>query len=290
MINDITRAGELLAQLLSHNPYTYLLARHVNQIGVRLTSGTLLLDLNQQTGAASLQICKAPDRAQPYFWVECGFDSLEMSSNSGMGGSDVVVRTGPLGQRVHPRVEQILIRCFQSPPFPPEDREEIVFPALFGFAAPRTVWQSRNNQLRVLQYRSSDRKSSFCVSSGFSAPWTWPPAEIYDDRGSGAGYELVLKTSKEAIVCEFASWVQHVEQSKSNLLPGNWLEYLDGKAIPGTEVAGFLVSRPISFMTTFPVGSSVAHWHSLVPVTASELALAKRTNVHEVAKAIPDKA
>ena len=193
-----------------------------------------------------------------------------------------------MGQTVHPRVEQILLRCFQASPFPLDDREGLIYPALFGFSPPRIVWNSQRTLLRVLHYRNCSRDSSFCVTSGLSEPGAWQPADSYDEYVPGAGYELVVKACETPVIVEFASWVEYVEQSKAHLLPGNWLEYKAGNLIPGTNVAGFLVVRPTAFLAHFPVGASIAHWHELIPVSSTQLELAKRTDVFHVANMIED--
>ena len=213
---------------------------------------------------------------------------MKSAVDEGRDVSYTVVRTGPMGQVVHPRVEQILIRCFQVPPFPIDDREELIYPALFDFSPPQIVWQSQRNPLRVLHYGNPSRDASFCVSSGLSDPWVWQRAEIYDERVSGAGYELVIKTSDPAVIGEFSSWVEYIEQSGAHILPGNWLEYKEGKLIPGTNVAGFLVVRPTTFLAHFPVGALTAHWHSLIPVSSTQLDLAKRTDVFQVANLVTE--
>jgi hypothetical protein len=281
--NDVALVGELLAQLLSHSPYTYFLSRHVDRVGVRVDGVTMLVALDAQSGEVSLQVCD--DHVRPVFWVACSFSSLKSAVDQGHGVNDLTIRTGPMGQVVHPRVEQILLRCFQASPFPIDDREELIYPALFGFSPPRIVWQSQRNLLRVLHYVASNGVS-FCVSSGLSEPWAWQPAEIYDEKVSGAGYELVVKTSESAVIDEFSSWVQYIEQSGAHLLPGNWLEYKEGKKIPGTNIAGFLVVRPTTFIDHFPVGELTAHWHSLVPASPTQLDLAKRTDVFQVARLV----
>ena len=284
MSDDIALIGDLLSQQMSRSPYTYFLSRHIDRISVRVDSVTMLLVLDSQSGEVSLQA--SDDQAHPMLLVECGFSSLKSAFDRGIGVSDLVIRTGTMGQVVHPRIEQILLRCFQVPPFPTDDREELINPALFGFSPPRIVWQSQRNLLRVLHYGAANNAASYCISSGLSEPSAWQPAEIYDDNVSGAGYELVIKTSEPAVIGEFSGWVQYIEQSGSHLLPGNWLEYDKGKLIPGTHIAGFLVVKPTTFCDCFPVGESTAHWHTLIPVSMSQLDLAKRTNVFQVAKLI----
>lgn len=289
MTDKSSLVGGLLSQLLSRAAYVYFLARHVAQVGVRVDGVVMLLDLNARTGEVSVTLCELEDQARPTLWVECALSELESAARDGTSVTGLVIRTGPMGQVVHPRAEQLLIRCFQAPPYPIDDREELIYPALFGFEPPRIVWESRQTLLRVLHYEDSASGSSFCVSSGLSEPWAWQPAEIYDQGVSGAGYELVVKTLEPAVVKEFSGWVQYVEQSESHLLPGNWLEYEAGKLIPGTNLAGFLVVKPTSFLPDFPVGSSNAHWHSLVPVSLAQLDHAKRSDVFQVAEMVEDK-
>jgi hypothetical protein len=61
------------------------------------------------------------------------------------------------------------------------------------------------------------------------------------------------------------------------------LEYQEGKLIPGTNFAGFLVVRPTKFLDRFPVGELASYWHNLIPVDRTHLESAKRTNVYTVA-------
>jgi hypothetical protein len=95
-----------------------------------------------------------------------------------------------------------------------------------------------------------------------------------------------MKTVSAFQLHPFSSWVQYIEQSQTHIVPGNWLEYSKGKQIPETDIAGFLVVRPISFLAEFPIGSSVAFWHSLVPVSAADLHRAKNTDVFQVAQTV----
>lgn len=271
----------LVGSVLSRGEYLPFLARHVQQIGIRVGHDVLVLSLDANSGNVSLQVSDASLDLRPIFWVECDELSIESALRNRTNVSGLRIRTGPMGQVVHPRIEQLILRCFQPPPYPADDREELIYPALFGFVSPTIRWQSSQGMLKVLQY--TDQNGTFCVSSGFSDPWAFKAAEIYDHSASGAGYELVIKESHPRIVSEFVQWVQYVQNSGSDILPGNWLEYEEGKDIPGTNVAGFLVIRPNSFRPQFPVGSWQAFWHLLVSVSSSQLSLAKRTDVFSVA-------
>ncbi len=195
MTNTTSQVGDLLSQLFSRSPYTYFLGRHVSQVGLRVGAVAMLLNLNDQSDEVSLQ-AYVPDRACPTFWGECNLAALELAVKEGRSVSDVVIRTGPKGQVVHPRVEQILLRCFQVPPFPINDREDLIYPALFCFSTPLNVRDSKTILLRVLQYSSPH--TSFSASSGLSDPSAWQPAEIYDEHVSGAGYEVVMKSSHQS--------------------------------------------------------------------------------------------
>jgi hypothetical protein len=48
---------------------------------------------------------------------------------------------------------------------------------LLGFDDPVLLWESRENILRVLQYKSPDTVS-YGVSSGLSEPWAWDRPEL----------------------------------------------------------------------------------------------------------------
>ena len=98
-----------------------------------------------------------------------------------------------------------------------------------------------------------------------------------------------MKATDAALIREFSSWVGYVELSNAHLLPGNWLEYEAGQLIPGTNVAGFLVARPTTFLDRFPVGAACAYWHSLVPVSLPLLNLAKQTNALQVVNMVEDR-
>jgi hypothetical protein len=276
-----------LARLLRRTDYVYFLARHVTQIGIRVNDQAFLLGLDASSREISLKICDEPNLTRPAFWVECDLGALESAVREEKSVSELVVRTGPLGQVVHPRVEQLLLRCFEAPPYPIDDRESLVYASLFGFSEPHVLWESKRQLLRVLQYRQDERAAAYCVTSGISEPWAWQPAHIYGSEVSGAGYELVIKSNIQPVIREFVSWAQYIEDTGAHLLPGNWLEFEQGKIIPGTNIAGFLVVKPTSFLPYFPTGSSIANWHSLVPVASRELKLAKETDAFHVADMVP---
>jgi len=283
-LSDARYVGGLLAQLLSNSAYTRFLARHVSVVGVRIEDLVFILELDSESGEVSLRLGQGND-CSPVFWVTLKIEALEAAINQSKGIREITIVTGVMGQVVHPRVEQILIRCFEFPPYPKPDREDLIFPALFGFESPHVVWESKQSGLRVLRYRNSIG-TEHCVSSGFSESNQWKPADIYNEGVSGAGYELFIKVSDPRVISEFVSWVKYVEETKSHLLPGNWLEYQSGKLIPNTNIAGFLIFLSASFEPEFPVEGSVAYFHKLLPVDASQLDLARRTQVLQVAERI----
>lgn len=286
MSADIQPAGSSLSEILSRSDYTYFLARHVQQVGVRVGTATFLFRLDAESGDVALRVCDKPDQAKPDFWVECELRDVQKAAQREVSVESLSISTGSAGQVLHPRVETILLRCFQVPPYPLEDREELVYGSLFGFDTPEVLWQTSRNLVRTLRYPANAPGSSYCVSSGLSQPGIMPPAEIYEEGIAGAGYELVLRSADPALVEQFSSWVQYVVRTQSHLLPGNWLEYPDGQLVPGTDIAGFLVVEPMSFKPEFPVGPSMAFWHQLVPATATQLKRAKRTDVFQVAERI----
>jgi hypothetical protein len=276
--------GDLLHKILSRTQYLQFLARHVQEVGIIVEAEVFLLTLDQASATIVLSVCENISSLDPTFWVECNARSLDLAVGNNTNVAEMVIRTGTAGQTLHPRIEQILLRCFQYPPFPIDDREELIYASIFGFGSPHMLWESHDPMLKVLQYRSLSQ--TYCVSSGLSEPWSFAPANVYDERASGAGYELAMKNSDPAIVKEFVLWVRHIEQTGSHIVPGNWLEYENEKLVPGTEIAGFLVVWPTDFPIDFPVGSLEAHWHLLIPVTLPLLIMAKQTNVFEVAEMI----
>jgi hypothetical protein len=177
-------------------------------------------------------------------------------------------------------VERLILRCFEVPPFPFDDREELIYPALFGFdPAPKVLWDNQS-LLRVLSY------SAHSVSSGLSEPWSRNPAPMYADSPAGAGYELVVKSSDSKVTNAFKNWVKYLDGGGDAIVPGNWLEYAEGKTIPETDIAGFLVVRPKEIPEAFPTGEGQVHWHQLIPVTATVLSEAKRTSVLRAAESV----
>lgn len=277
------QAGGLLAEVLKRSDYTGLAARRIRNVEIHVDREVFLLDLDAASRKVTVQPIESTSQADSR--VDCEGRDLANALAGGCNVAELTIRTGPEGQVVHPRVERLLLRCFECPPFPIDDREELILPALFGFEPPQLRWESQQNLLRVLQYQDA-RSGSFVVSSGLSEPWAWRPAEIYDESVSGAGYELVVKTNDPRIAGEFTGWLKYIERSESHILPGNWLEFEGGATIPGTDVAGFLVVRPLSFLPDFPVGGLRAYWHQLLPVDTAQLEAAKRISVFAVAESI----
>jgi hypothetical protein len=242
------------------------------------------MDVDSASGDVAVTVAEDGRPSSPGFHVDIDLARVREAVTAQRSLQEVVVRTGPSGTNLHPRIERLLLRCFDVPPYPLDDRDELIYPALFGFDESLTLWRSARSMLRVVRFqRASTALANPCVSTGLSEPWVWQPAEIYKCPVAGAGYELVVLNADQLLASEFSAWVRYVEESHAHILPGNWLEYDKGQSIPGTNVAGFLVVRPERVPESFPVGDSVAYWHELIPVGASALQKAKATDVFQVA-------
>lgn len=282
---DVAVIGEFLVGRLGENSYVGYLFQHIHELGILVDEHAFAFGRPSRSeepdGALTLRICDVSE-IEPDFWVEFPFESVQEAAEKGTEIAMLQVRTGVEGLEASPLAEPLILRCFENPPYPPSDREELLYPTLFGMEPPRLLWSSKTTPLRVLRIREPARSNDIYVTCGLSDPLVWEPASIYNDQVSGAGYELILRSSSEAVGNEFLGWANYIAENKTHLLPGEWLEYNEGDLIPGTDIAGFLIGVPNDVPAPFPVGSGEAYWHALYPVTKEQLARAKETDVYEV--------
>lgn len=271
--------GEMLSCILGRSPYPILVFRHIRQLGIHVGDNAFSFTIEGRTATLKVVDGKFAEPDMP-FWLELDVGILESALRESSSVQPATVQTGRDGLTCDPRIMRLLLRCLEVPPFPLDDREELIYPALFGFAEPQIVWESNESLLRVLRFG----ESGFVVSSGFTEPWSFEPAEIYKDGCAGAGYELLLKCSNPALIEEFTDWVRYVERTQQHLLPGNWLELEGGVSIPNTDFYGFIVVEASITPSDFIVGDARATLHQLLPVTADQLRAAKAGKVFQVAE------
>jgi hypothetical protein len=260
----------VLSDVVNRSGYLCLLAIHAQRVGVHVDGETFLLNVADGQASVSPQ-GQSGDRGDgPVCWLRCSRSALESARNSGAKIADLIVAPGATATAVHPILEKLLRRCFETPPFPLDDREELIYPALFGFeSAPAVFWESRQNVLKVLRYGSR------LVTSGLSEPWFRKPQLFSSENVSGTGYELLTDSTDRKAANEFVSWVEYVERGGDDIALGNWLEFDAIESIPKAETSGFLVVPPRDMAPQFPVGSSHAYWHQLLPISGLELTAAK---------------
>lgn len=286
MTNDSNLLGSLISKVLMQGAHLEFLQCQIGHLGIRIEQASFVLDLSGNSGEFALKPATESDSYRCPLWVELNRSQLESAANTKSSVQGVVLHTGEKGQVVHPRVEQLVLRCFEAPPFPLDDREELIYGAIFGFTDPVLIWESSESLLRVLSFSPPRGRPCVVVSSGLSEPWALEPAEIYPENASGAGYELMIETSNEIVGREFASWVRYVEQTNQHILPGNWLEFENEAGIPGLDIFGFIVVTPVDVPSGFPVGDALVKWHELIPVNKAQLITAKNSDVFSVAEKI----
>jgi hypothetical protein len=260
----------VLSDVVHRSGYLCLLGVQPQQIGIRVDGETFLLNVKDGQASVSLHGQSSDKAATPLYWIECSRSALEAARNSGKTVEGLAIKPGVAGKSIHPIMERVSRRFFEAPPFPLDDRDELIYPALLGITSSPTVfWESKRNVLRILRY------GPYLVTSGLSEPWFRTPQLFSSEKVSGIGYELLTKSTDSKVEKEFTSWVEHVERGGEDIAPGNWLEFEAIATIPKGEMAGFLVVAPLDLPPQFPVGTSQAYWHQLVPITGLELEAAK---------------
>lgn len=268
--------------VLQRSSYFEFVTLHLHRLGIRVDSETYVLTVSEEKQELSLERCTEDTLCESPLVVELKQIDLAFASHNAVSVCPLVVRTGASGQIVYPQIEQLVLRTFQMPPFPEEDLEDLIYPALFGFDLPEIIWQSNSKSLRVLQYRNSVGQET-TVSLGLSNRGREQPAT---DESALVRYELALKSNSQVVAREFSSWVKYVHDTGHDILIGEWLEFEGEKTIPSTNIAGFLVVPPDTIPASFPAGENNVSWHELIPVHRKELDAAKQIGVLQAAHLI----
>ncbi len=180
------------------------------------------------------------------------------------------------------------------------DREERIYPALFGPLPPTVVpvpfdafrailgpdaaikpeWR----HYAVIEIAPNELHSDwFYITTAFSQPWKLEkPEELNKDVFSGVGFEMLLRTP------ERANWAVDVLHRLSayqigvaeGLMKGKLFEYGDwmplngpiDSAVPDSKVRGIFISRPRDFMARFSLRSGQVDVLQLVGITGDEVA------------------
>jgi hypothetical protein len=277
-----------LQTILPRSPHFPLLFRRATRFGLSTGVEGLAVDLDFARGSVDFEYVGEPTPDRAPLWLEVRErDLLAFASDAKPLPRPKIVR--PAGSDAPPELERLLLRVFTAPgtPTPVSDREDLVYPALFGTRPAQQLWKAEDLPVQVLFYPEAVEGRHAYVTSGFSNPELGPPATPPDDvPPSGFGYEMILFEEEQALgplAGQFVAWVRYVCRSREHVVRGNWLEYAEG-GLPGTVLAGFLIVPPVTIPRTFPVGTGQAQWSLLLGATAEELALAKQTRVMDVAQ------
>src|SRR5665213_231521 len=191
--------GAVLSDVVHRSGYLCLLGIQPQQILIQVDGEAFVL--NVKDGQASVSSPAQPvqpraqragdkkDRSEPICLVECSRSALESARSSGASVPGIAVKPGPTGKLIQPALERLVRRFFEAPPFPLDDREDVIYPALFSAnPTPTIFWESQKNVLRILRY------GPYLVTSGLSEPWFRKPELFAAENVSGAGYEPVSYT------------------------------------------------------------------------------------------------
>lgn len=290
---DRDRVSEALQTILQSDEHFPLLMRNASRVGFRFGEEVFLLEMDAEQGRVGLEHHASAQGLDPELWVEIAPEALFARAFEGRQATGFRIQTGPRGQVLHPSMERLIARIIEggdAARHPLSDREDLIYPALFGFGEPQPVWQQAGGGVQVLRFAGAYEGRDAWVSSGLSDPARGPsPLEIEGFRPAVAGYELVLFAAPEDAVLgqQLAGWVDYVCQTRSHILQGSWLEYAEGR-IPQTSLSGFLVVPPITIPDRFPLQDGIVHWSLLLGATGQEIEVAKESSVIDIAQALFD--
>ncbi len=170
------------------------------------------------------------------------------------------------GKSVRHGTEPLVLRCFcSSPPYPMQDIESIIYPAMFA-ASGHLLWSSTS--VSAIAYPNNGGGPTTLVSLGLNRHPT--PYELMMPVGTG---ERILQK-------EFVGWVEHFSTGSKPRI-GEWLDYNTSK-LPGTNLAGFIVTKPRLIPERIPFKDTDFEFCQLLGVTAAELQFAKLFGGQEV--------
>lgn len=284
MAKPVVLVGELLAKILERTEFPYFVLRLAPYVEIVVDEASLLLVWDVLEGEPLLAMKSPGDPVEVSVRVEMTRANLIKAIRTRGEVKGLVVEPGVPGKRLPNTIKCLAERCFAVPPFDCTDRDELVYPALFGTTTRQQVWESPTGSIRVFCYPIAGEGKVHCVSSGLSN------CLMQYGTGSGkdpVGYELIAILDSIESVQEFCSWVSYLVQGGSDILPDERLICRSGQTIPGTEYAGFLVTRPHTVLPCFPVGSRLASWHYLVPATQAELRAAEHEGTEKIVRSLP---
>ena len=276
--------AEAIHATLTNSDYFPYLFRTANMIGFRFDEEAMVVSFDLAREAMDLDYFPDYRQCSPELWVILSETDLQEAAQESLPLRGVKLETSDEGQVLHPTVERILLRCLSgSPPYPLEDRDELVYGALFGFEDPDIVWISEAADVEVQRFVLPTSGQIALATSGLSDPGRVARGASDDSDRHPSGYELLilLESSNDILERQFCGWVEYQESTGKSLLLGQYLGYDEG-AIPGTGLGGFLIVPPESFPPTFPVVDGRADWHLFLGVTPEELEEAKEHGVSTV--------
>jgi hypothetical protein len=182
-----------------------------------------------------------------------------------------------------------------------EDREENVYPSLFGeesrgiFALSGEIFAGVFGQSRVdprwlhhgvLEYAPSKTRPTWLhVTSGTSNPWEQEPADYYPEAYSGVGTELVLETQEQsdwAIDCLRKLLAYNILLAHGRFGDAEPLDYghrvpLGGPINwdPTSPIRFIVIAEPSNFPSSFQLASGQADILEIVGITEAERDYAK---------------
>jgi len=286
-LNSPDKVVESIQKIFNRSNYFEYVFRNMHSIGFRFESFAILLELEYELDKIKFIYFENISSLKPELWIVVEQNALHEFADQQTPIKTIEIETSSSGQLVHPLLERLIIRCFQSTnDYHISDREELIYPALFSFIEPVIVYSHKKPPINVLLYKNGYNTKDVIITAGFSNPeiGTSPIENHNEKKLSGYGYELIaLSEGDDCIVNELINWVKYIINTKKHLFIGNWLEYEEGK-IPKTDLSGFLIVNPCTLPEYFPVADGIAYLYIFLGVTESELKYAKNNDVFEVAQ------
>ena len=282
---------QALQSVFEKSPYFPFLLSCAPQFGLSVGRDGILVNLDAVQQSVDFDYVADTKKAKPPLWVEAREKDVVAYGESGAAIPNLKVYTE--AAVLNPAVERLLMAVFTPLMVkrPLSDREDLIYASVFGFKEPQGVWQAEGWPVTVLAYPDAFDGLHAFVTSGFSNPELGPPAFEAEGRTlSGFGYELVLLSEdlEGPFRDQFVAWVRYVCRTKEHIVRGNWLEYEEG-LLPNSTIGGYLVVPPTKFPGEFPMGEGREAWFNvLLPATPAEIALAKKSDILDVAQAIFD--
>lgn len=278
--------AEAIHAILTNSDYFPYLFRTANMIGFRIEEEAMVVSFDFAQEEMDLDYYPDYRECSPELWVVLSEADLLQAAQENLPLRGVRLETSEKGQVLNPTIDRILLRCLSGrPPYPVEDRDELVYGALFGFEDPDILWISQDADVEVQRFLQPTSEQIALVTSGLSDPDRVAPSANGESESHVSCYELVilLESANDILERQFCGWVEYRVSTGKHLLLGQYLEYDEG-AIPGTDLGGFLIVPPESLPPSFPVVDTQADWHLFLGVTPRELEEAKVRSVSTVAE------